>query len=335
MASNYLFMTGFEMGSAAICDTVISDAPVTTAQKRTGAYSLDLTNKYDGVVVTLGDSYTTLYVGVAYRPSSSAFGNGVALVSVNNQDNEGLVRIGHPGATNTLAVYRSGTSGAIATGSGLSLNTWYYIEVKFVIDAENGEVEVLLDGVSDISYSGDTQGTYAPGSIRRVGLGVPGATATSTSSAQGYYDDFMVATDGHVGRCGIELLKPTGAGNTTQLTPSAGANYACVDEVPPNDGTDYVSNATVDKYDTYSLGDLTQSGTVKAVQGFMRGVLSEAGEGAIAPVLRSGGTDYTGTDQGLDVSYAYKRQLYNVDPKTGVAWVGANVNLLEFGPKVR
>jgi len=332
MASNYLFMTGWEMGSAAICDTVISDAPVTTAQKRTGAYSLNLTDKTDGIQIDLGSNYTTIYAGVAYCPDDDGYqSNGI--MSVQNSEGEHKLFVGLTRDTYQLCVDCEGTS--LAIGSTLTVGTWYYIEVKFVLDNVNGAVEVLLDGVSDISYSGDTHGSATPMDMRYVALGDPGAGAYPAYGAQGYYDDFMIATDGHVGRCGIELLTPTGAGTTTQLTPSAGDNYACVDEVPPNDGTDYVSSATVDKFDTYALGDLTQAGTVKAVQAFMRGALSEAGEGYIAPVLRSGGTDYTGDDMGLDVSYAYKRKLYNVDPKTGVAWVGANVNSAEFGPKVR
>lgn len=336
MASNHLFLTGFEMGHLGLMSAVGSPA-ISSAQKRTGNYSARFLSTTDGLNLPLPSTYTTLYVGIGFRPSGTD-GSATQILGFNNSDNEQMLHVGFaPAFSLTLRsclITGSPSITELASGSTLVVDQWYYIEVKVVI-GESGVVEVRLDGVLDSSWEGDTRGYYLPKEINRIVLGRPPIGPPSVYSCKGYYDDLLVATDGHVGRCGVELLKPTGAGSSTDLTPSAGSNFECVDEVPPDDDTSYVSSSTVDDHDTYVLSDLTQSGSVRAVQAFMRSRLSEAGEGSIAPVLRSGGVDYTGVDSGLDVSYVYNRYLYNVDPATGLAWVTANVDALEFGPKVR
>lgn len=338
VASTYLFLTGFEMGHTGILDTIVNSPSASAAQARSGSYSFYCDNYLDGGRHTLSDDYTTLYAGVAFRPAETGHGSsGNAILSVLNSDNECQAYLGFDNSGSTLCIYT--VSGAsitkVATGSALSLNTWYYIDVLFTIDGSSGVITVLLDGVQDSTFSGDTAGS-APNSIRAVALSNPDATSyTPYNGVAGYYDDFLIASDARVGRCSVELLSPDGAGNSTDLTPSAGDNYAAVDEVPPDDDTTYVSGSSVDDHDTYTLSDTTIVGTVAAVQWFARAKLADAGDGNIARVVRISSTDYTGDDLGLDTSYAYKTDLMNTSPATSSAWTTGELDGTEAGPKIR
>ncbi len=53
----------------------------------------------------------------------------------------------------------------------------------------------------------------------------------------------------------FQLLKPNGAGDNSQWTPSVGSNWQCVDEIPYDDpaGGDYVSTNTAGNIDDYNL----------------------------------------------------------------------------------
>jgi len=81
------------------------------------------------------------------------------------------------------------------------------------------------------------------------------------------------------------------------------------------------------------MADLANSDyVVSAVQWLAAARLDEAGSAAIKPVLRQGGTDYAGDSQGLDITYAYKKKIYDTAPN-GDAWTYANVNAIEAGVK--
>jgi hypothetical protein len=130
-------------------------------------------------------------------------------------------------------------------------------------------------------------------------------------------------------------LSPSGAGNAAQWDPSAGSNYACVDEVPPSD-TDYVSTNINDEIDTYAISDLPSVVSVKAVQ-----VLARARkEGVSTPqnialVLRTGSTDYPSEDQALNTTFMGHIKLWEQNPNTAAAWTESGVNGIEAGVKAR
>ena len=60
----------------------------------------------------------------------------------------------------------------------------------------------------------------------------------------------------------------------------------------------------------------------------------DAGTRTLAPTVRSGGANYTGTGVSLGAGYAAGLQVYENDPATGVAWTKAGVDGAEFGFEV-
>ena len=132
----------------------------------------------------------------------------------------------------------------------------------------------------------------------------------------------------------VVWITATGAGTTTGLTPSAGANWQCVDEVPPNT-TDYVSGSVVDVYDTYALTDLAVAGNMSGIVQEVYAVKMDAGAANVAHVIRSGGTDYTGSDFALSMSWARYMRIRGANPNTAAAFTKADIDALEMGPQVR
>jgi len=163
------------------------------------------------------------------------------------------------------------------------------------------------------------------------------ASRGAGSSVMDFYACSDTGSDnkGFLGDIRVQAILPSGAGNSTQMTPSAGSNYQCVDEAAPNDDTDYVSETTAGEKDTYAFGNLTPtSGTVKGTQILISARKDDAGTRTIAPVYRPVSTDYDGTTVSIGNSYDYVRQVKDVSPATSVAWTIAEINGAEFGVKL-
>jgi len=128
---------------------------------------------------------------------------------------------------------------------------WILVEVHIKLHSTDGEFEVKVNGEPVYSHIGFNTGT---GNINRFGF-------WEQLNYRKYYIDNIAINDttGSYNNswCGdgeIIALVPDGDGDVTQLVPSTGSNYACVDEIPPNT-TDYTSGSDIGDYDLYTLGD--------------------------------------------------------------------------------
>jgi hypothetical protein len=215
---------------------------------------------------------------------------------------------------------------------------WHYIEIKTTIHNSTGSLYLKWDGEAVLSLTGiDTQ-VSGTAQITNFLLGGTGGSYRTPNCA---FDDLYVCdTSGSnnndfLGDVRVQSIFPTGAGNTTQWTPSAGNNYACVDDTTPNADTDYVSETTTGEKDTYAFGNVTPtSGTVKGVQVLIHNRKDDAGSRTIAPVYRPVSTDYDGTAVAVLDGYTYIREITEVSPATSAAWTIAEINGAEFGVKL-
>ena len=237
--------------------------------------------------------------------------------------------------TGKLKVIGAGTVRGTST-TALSLNTFYYIELKATI-ANSGSVELRINGTSEVNVSGvDTQ-TTANASADGVGLACQG-----NQTANYIFDDYYVCNglgtvnNDFLGDLRVQAIFPDGAGGNTQWTPSANANWQNVDETTPNDDTDYNSDATVGDRDTYTYGNLSPAtASIKAVQIMTYARKDDAGTRTIAPVVRLSAVNYDQASlPNLTTSYQYLPQVLETSPATTVAWTLSEVNGAEFGEKV-
>lgn len=229
---------------------------------------------------------------------------------------------------------------ATASTTVLELGNWYFLQVRARIDSTSGEFEVKIGATTELTFSG---GTYTGGGSAGIRY-VVHATSNNTSGNQYIIDDPIYFTGAgdtpnafFTNPKIITQKQPNAAGSVTQGTPSTGANYTCVDEVPPNT-TDYVDFAAVGDADTYGFADLGAGTGIEAV--------------VINTVCRTTGTTnrkYKGRCKSdssvgygpevealLDPTTYYTQQSpVAVDPATGSAWSGyAAVDAAEFGLEV-
>ncbi len=242
-------------------------------------------------------------------------------------------------ATGQLAIYRgtsAGTQLAATAASYLVAGVWHYIELKATINNTTGTYEVRVDGNSSPILSGSGANTRQSSNNYANAITYLGGVGGSNK----FDDIYVINTSGAVnndflGDIRIEGRVPTGAGNYAQFTPSTGSNWQNVDDIPPNDDTDYNSSATLNNKDSFTHASLSSlSGTIRWVSHFIDGRKDDAGARKVAPLFRISATDYVGSDDTLSTSYQYFRQVYETSPATSTAWTVSEVNASEVGYKL-
>ena len=230
----------------------------------------------------------------------------------------------------------------LATSSApITENAAYqFIEMKATVATTTGNVVVRIDDTEVINFTGTT--TMGGSSIvNRAVLG-PTAAFASTGAGDLRIDDFYVAdTSGTVcnnfigSGFAVRLLTVDGAGDSTAWTPSAGANWQCVDEAPP-DSLDYVSTLTSGARDLYNLA-ARPAGTydVLGVQTVVTAKKDDVGARLIRSVLKSGTTVLVEpTDQALTTSYKSYCYTLTKDPATDASWLPAALDGLQIGQEM-
>lgn len=244
--------------------------------------------------------------------------------------------LGVADTTGLLFAWRGTTGTVLGTASAaVPVGSWCYIECKVTIgDSPNGAFAIRLNGVTVLNLTG--QDTRNAGNASANGVRI-----SLSNTGISYVDDIYICdaigttNNDFLGDCKVEQVLPTGAGASTLWTPSAGSNYQCVDDVPPNGDTDYVSSATAGQTDTYAFGDLgVASGTVKAVQATVNARKDDAGSRSLAVVARPGSTDRVGATQAVGDSYAGYTEIWNTNPDTAAAWSVPEVNASSFGVRL-
>lgn len=328
-----LFTTGAEAGTTAVF-TTINSAAVSTAQKRTGAYSFFLDGAY-WAAWTFPASITEFYMrfGVYF----TTFANRAGFLAVYDSGGATQVSLEVNVVNGLIIANLSEHDLVLGTGTHpLSLNQWYCIEVyvKIANDA-TGRVTVKVDGASDIAYQGDTQNSGLT-NARSIRLG---CIHTNWYPIL-YVDDIAIndtagaVNNSWIGRGGVYVDVVTAAGTYTDLHPSTGNAWDCINEVPPADG-DYVYDGVVDQKSTYALSTITPTtGDIACINVILRANMA-SGAGNIARIIRSNGTDSQGSDVGLDATAKTIAEIIETDPSGGGAWTIARVNALEAGAVVR
>lgn len=310
---------------------------------RFGAFCARLNSGATGANRTrsLPTTYSTLYMGCAFRIDNGAGGTSGTIVYdiiAFRASGSNVVRL-CVDASGHLCVKTSGGT-TIATGTAtIGPNTWYYVELKGVINGASGSCQVWLNGAQEIA---STTGNFGSTNIDSVNLNATPRGGGFTLNVD--FDDLYVldtsgsANTAQLGDVRVETAFPTGDGANTAWTPSTGVNhYANVDESSgtyPNDDTDYNSDSNAGDRDTYTIGSLSaNAGQIKAMQVSIDARKDDAGTHTIAPVVRHGGTNYDGTAQAVGATYAYYVQTYEAMPN-GDALTKARVEAAEYGIKL-
>lgn len=185
--------------------------------------------------------------------------------------------------------------------SGTAMSDWYYLVLGHPYTALIGATNQLFDSIQVNSPSGSLNNSWA-GSPR-----IPTA------------------------------LRPTSDDAVSDFIRSGGAaDYECIDEVPPNLDTDYISSAVVNDRSLFGFGALAEPAGTAIVGVCLTAVAKRADVAYLTPVVSRGGTEVVVTALKKAVGSDYMQPLeffMEVDPITSLPWTQANLNASVLGIK--
>jgi hypothetical protein len=277
-------------------------------------------------------SNTTVILGCHYR-NTNIGATGIINVTDTDTGQSGYsrgVKI-YLNANGSLAVMSNTTVLCTSLPSILIENTWCHLELKVVFGV-TGSVELKQDGATVCSNPNvDTRGSVTGG-------------YTKINFAQSYYhnyDNLYVLNElgsvnnDFLGPVVVQTMIPNGAGSATNMTPSSGNNYECVDDSTTHDSaTSYVKTSSTSTTDLYALPDL--AGTVTAVHAVL--VTSQTAQWDTVTQRKVRNIVKVGANTGSGVTYNLINSTWtqgidvlDAQPVTSGAWTEAAVNGMEVG----
>ena len=320
-----------------------SAVTTSSTQRRTGVNSFQL-DYNESVVRSIAFGGTEFFFSFAFRLVVMPTGgnNLIELFALLDSNDATMFEV----EVSNAGEYRLISNGVayISSGAGVIAGVWYWVQGKLVVSDTVGSVE-LRDGSGNtirVASNIDTKpGTPTAPSKVRVG-----STNQTSTNADGFLTDLHI-WDSTGSICNtwttatqIDNFYPNAAGGLTQWTPSTGANWECVDEVPLST-TDYVYADAEDTTttDLYNFQNLTETPTeIYALVVSAAAFKDNAGPGNIELLADSGsGSPSTASSSSLALpANGYARVFYvrESDPGTGAAWDATGFNNAQFGIRV-
>ena len=281
---------------------------------------------------TITGGQTFLVFGVAVYIASLGPVFPTAAIEVTNQAGVARFKLYFPLNSTTLTAQINGVD--VGSGVVLSTGTWYYILFQVALDT-SARIRASVNGAE---FCDVTQDTSALGtSFGEVGLGIEFAGGGSGKTL--HFSDYVLCNAGTdyltlkdaAADVWCDERFMTGDGATSGWTPSTGtAHYAVIDEVPPNDDTDYLTDGGPSSVDLWTFApvatDRTILGTV--LTNYSR---RTAGTPSWTPVYRLAGGNVPGTAISPGAAYAYDSQVRATSPLDGEPWTVARLNAMEPG----
>lgn len=334
-----IWMAGFDLDTNLAHDYVLgtsgSSPQVITGAARNGTNGMRIANN-SAYLKKLTGPITTFYVGFAMRVNSYDSSAAATFLSFNDgasvQVDFSLL------ASGIIQITRNGTL-LVSSTVPIATGPFHFYEARLTIDGTTGVAEIKVDTVVAATFSGNTKAT----SNTTADTVILGEWARGSNGASYDYDDWYINTsagsvnNGYLGDCKVIESVPNANGTTNQYTQGGTThtnNFQQVDEIPPDDDTTYITDATVGHLDRYTFPTLTAA-TVFAVAVKIRADKDDVGARAIRAAVKSSSTL---ADNGADFaltqsSYQNFQGIFENDPNTSAAWTAAGVNAAEFGVK--
>ena len=224
-----------------------------------------------------------------------------------------------------IQVWRGGAWVTLATSTGdliTGLVMRFDISAKYA--ATGGFVEVWMNGVLLVSYTGDTSSDNGP-NVSRINYGSVNTYTTSISA-------MIIATESTKTLTLVER-RPSGNGALAEWTGS----YADIDELAYSD-TDFITPTALNQISTFTFPALPAplaGYEVQAVVESGRGQLGASSPTSFEGVARVSGTNYTKA-VGSPIPSTFGgglQSIWSVNPATGLIWTQAEVEAAQFGYK--
>lgn len=232
-----------------------------------------------------------------------------------------------------------GTTAIDDSGSiRLPTSTWMYLETRVEVHNTTGTIDVRLNGVNILSFTGDTQngGTASIDNIMFEGV----ANANMKIHDIVIWDDNGAAPyNTWLGDVQVDAVYPDGDGTTNQFTATGAGttNADRVDEATHDTDTTYNEDATVNDVDLYTFAALPATpgtATVLGVQIVAAVKSDDGGAKSAALIARPVSTNHIGASQALGSAYSFIREMHQINPEDSLAWAESDIDGGEFGIEV-
>ncbi len=283
---------------------------------------------------------THVFCGLAVRgPTSMASGISTMFGLLDGSTYQVIATVNADGSV-SLRPTRTGSAFATTAGSLVVSTVWNFWEFDITIHGSTGAVEIFKEGASVASATGQNT---APSGSAQVNLLRLGGVDGSVYVGQNKIDDFYMNDNGgsapfdaRFGDCRVYPLRPSGAGTTTDFTPSTGSNYQNVDETVTNDDTDYNSSSTPSDRDLYAFDNLPGpfAGTIFGIAHSSRLKKDDAGARTAAQVTKVGSTTTVESAVSLSTSYATYATVMDESPDTTDPFTKSEIDGIEGGVEV-
>lgn len=225
------------------------------------------------------------------------------------------------------------TGGGDTTASPIgmiAIGAWHFIQVRALISNAVGNLELWIDNVMAFSWVGDTQ-VSANAWTNRWRLGCPVVRCDNVI----IYSEVGNAPNARTPETRIYTDLPIAVGNSSGWTPLGGGNnFDEVKENPSDGDITYVSAAAAGPVDTYQYPAATvPAGTIVYAVGVEYDARKDdVGANETQSVVRSGGADTpSGVGDPLSIDYTRFKDIWDLDPATGLPWTVGGANATEVG----
>jgi hypothetical protein len=210
------------------------------------------------------------------------------------------------------------------TTSFPSKSTRKRIEVYFYSDLTNGRFQVKVNGTLEIDFAGKT--SNAGDTIQGFRFGLP----WGGNQPKYLIGSVIVRDDTWPGNLKALQHRITSSGALTQLTPSTGSNYECIN-ANPHSTTKKVYGTVVDKTDCYTKNLLPYKSEIPAIIGLQVKTVSQV-IGSVTPKNIVAGAYVSGSfREGTPTEPSYPMRLisnevpsnnvlFTTNPATSGAW---------------
>lgn len=300
----------------------------TTAGRFRSGYARCAVNALDGKSAAFaGGAVTSAWLAsYIYRQQTQTSRRIVGLIK-SSTTNSGLWVGSNSAAAGKLTLYKydGSTLTALASEGGTSLaadGDTARLDVQLVNFGASATVNVFIDGVQIITYSGDVT-VSGVASVDAVGLG------GSDGVNDVYWNSEIIVADEDTRTFSLVTMAPSSDGTTTDWPTGA---YSDVDEVTINDA-DVNSTDTASQDQQFNVGDLPsgyfsiKDVTVKA----RASRTADATATKLALGINSGGTVNVGTAADPGTSWTtLERAIGATNPVTTAAWTLSEMNALQL-----
>lgn len=223
------------------------------------------------------------------------------------------------------------------SSSALVAGVLYHLEARIYFHASAGTLDVRINGVPFMSATGLNT---MPTDLTHIGFAVNGRNVSSILDVNEiYYDNLYLSNElgavnnGWIGERTVFLLMPNADTGTAAWTKSTGVNgYDLINDVPSNDGSNYLQSTAVGDESVFDLSNLASLGIIPlAVQSFFRGQKTAAGTCTVKIGVRSGASTSTSPDQTMVQNQFQMFQfITELNPATSAPFNATEINGLQL-----